>query len=779
MSKSKLFVATLLTLALSSAAFAGGPLIVDPKTKSAYHYDTTTPVPVYYDLGNLGTVTNYNTNPPSQVVFDNATGAHLVQKGYIDWSSIPTSSLRATVEGDFSLKGLPNITAANVNLIIGTSNGRGIYVIFDEDGSIMQNFFGAPDGVLGISSPQFSITGTTIITESFVVLNGSSIDPTDPHAMNFQGVGTHEFGHSLGMAHTQVNGGAYFYSQYTGQGVGPRSCTSLPYSTNLTSADIETMYPYINPNVGGTGLAQANLHTSDTLSSFSDLYPGTGWPNSFGTITGKVYDLDGKTQLTGVNVIARNLADPFADSTSAITGQITQGQLGPDGTFTLHGLKPDSQYVLYVDALTFGGFSTPPLWFLPGPEKFWNGSNTSFSPCSYQAISAGAAKKTTANVTFSVMPGAPVLHQLGYAAFVNGLSGDGSVAVGDYGRGGPIFQWSAKTGIVSMNIASTGGNVSISRNGHYISGNLLDVNSDTDLGAYRWDAKNDWVRVRPRGSCGTDTNSSFAVSDDGSVFGYTFNTCTDYKAFRWIPNTAIGSVEFPSSFKHSDGKWANSRVDQVSADGSVAVGWQEAEWGGWLGTVWHNGRPELITDSNGDAVGEAFTVSGDGSTIGGMLFDGQMPGDGSGWRRSAAPGSSLEYVPGFPGVSETKPYAMNSDGKVMVGYSGNQWFDFVPTGPFLWTPQLGTVPLDDFVKHQGTALEQWYTLYSPSAVSDEGGVIAGVGLGYQFYGGWVLDIHKVFVCHANGSGKPQTISVAFPKAFDQHLAEGDTPGRCP
>jgi len=122
---------------------------------------------------------------------------------------------------------------------------------------------------------------------------------------------------------------------------------------------------------------------------------------------------------------------------------------------------------------------------------------------------------------------------------------------------------------------------------------------------------------------------------------------------------------------------------------------------------------------------------------------------------------------------------MNSDGKVMAGYSGNVFFDFVPTGPFLWTPQLGTVPLDDFVKHQGTAMEQWYTLYSPSAVSDDGGVITGVGLGFQFYGGWVLDMHKVFVCHAAPGGNPQTIRVDFPKAFDQHLADGDTPGRCP
>ena len=70
------------------------------------------------------------------------------------------------------------------------------------------------------------------------------------------------------------------------------------------------MYPYINPYVGGTGMAQANLHTTDTLASFSDLYPGPGWPSSYGTITGKMYDIDGKTELTGVNVIARNIADP-------------------------------------------------------------------------------------------------------------------------------------------------------------------------------------------------------------------------------------------------------------------------------------------------------------------------------------------------------------------------------------------------------------------------------------------------------------------------------------
>src|SRR5664279_5090318 len=156
---------------LTSAAFAGGPLLVDPATKSAYHYDASQPIPVYYDLGNLGVVPDYSTNPPTMVTFDNTVGKNLVTKGFGDWAGIKTASFRAKVVGDFSKIGLPDIDSTNVTSIIGTSNGRGIYVIFDADGSIMQNFFGVGNNVLGISSPQSSITGTTIITESWTVLN--------------------------------------------------------------------------------------------------------------------------------------------------------------------------------------------------------------------------------------------------------------------------------------------------------------------------------------------------------------------------------------------------------------------------------------------------------------------------------------------------------------------------------------------------------------------------------------------------------------------------------
>jgi hypothetical protein len=768
-----LLVASLTLLA--SVAFAGGPLIVDPKTRTAYTYGPGT-VPVYYDLGNLGVVYDANQN---QVIFDNTVGKALVQNGFTSWSTLPTSSFRAGVIGDFSLLGLPNIDSTNITEIIGGPERYGIYVVFDEDGSIMQDFFGAPPSVLGISSPQYS-DGTTI-TMSWTVLNGSAIDPADPNAQNFQGVATHEFGHALGMAHTQTNGAAYFYYD----NVGPGTCANLPYASNMSKDDIETMYPYINPSVGGTGLAQANVHTLDDVSSFSDLYPGPGWPNSYGTITGKVTDPTG-AELTGVNIIARNLSDPYAGATSTISGEWTQGQLGPDGSFTLHGLKPGAQYVFYVDAIVAGGFPTPPQWFLPGPERFWSAApsvSTSFDSCRYTTITAMAGKQVKASVPLLHKPGTPMLYILGYGTGVSGLTADGNTAIGNYGRGGPIFTWTAKTGVQLLpNVYSEGNMTAISPNGQFIADDLLDPSTGNATGAWRWDASNGWVQVSKLGICDGYSASSFAVANEGSVFGYVYddNSCNNYHAFRWNPGNGI--TVLPSATQKPDGSPANSRIDQVSADGTVAVGWEEANWGGWNAALWTGvsaggATPHTVTDVNGDPMNEAYTVSGDGSTFAGAAYEGQYPYDGSGWRRLVA-GGDLEYFPGIPGgVSITRPYGLSRDGSVMVGFSGDQWWDWV-YGPFVWTKQLGTANLDDFVKLMGGDLLGLPTLWTPNAVSADGSTIGGWSYGNLGYTGWVLQIKSAYVCHASGGGKFQTMSVKFPADFNQHLADGDTAGPC-
>ena len=60
---------------------------------------------------------------------------------------------------------------------------------------------------------------------------------------------------------------------------------------------------------------------------------------------------------------------------------------------------------------------------------------------------------------------------------------------------------------------------------------------------------------------------------------------------------------------------------------------------------------------------------------------------------------------------------------------------------------MGTMNLDDFVRGQGTAMEQWYSLWEPASVSNDGRTIAGWGYGFLGPAGWVLRIDTAFVCH--------------------------------
>jgi hypothetical protein len=119
----------------------------------------------------------------------------------------------------------------------------------------------------------------------------------------------------------------------------------------------------------------------------------------------------------------------------------------------------------------------------------------------------------------------------------------------------------------------------------------------------------------------------------------------------------------------------------------------------------------------------------------------------------------------------------------MVGFSGNPFLSLNPA-PFIWTRQLGTMNLDEFVRGQGTAMEQWSSLWEPTSVSDDGRSIAGWGYGFLGPAGWVLRIDRAFVCHqvtsTQGEKRPagQTLSVEFPAEFNEHLARGDSVGHC-
>jgi len=356
-------------------ARAGGPLFLQ-SPGVAYTWGGSPPAAsITPDTGSLG-------------ILDPATALSNLLAAAAAWEDIPSSSITLpnagpdnTITGpegpgDFAVTNFMNFTDLSCESLTGISpmifdsedadaNGNGD--IFDE--------LGIDSSVLGFATPR-CISGTDIL-EGVAVFNGPTVDPNDTTGENFRGVMTHELGHFLNFGHSVVNGQALIALFLGG------SDALSPDGTPLApqAADIETMFPSLV--VAGKELATPH---QDDIAIASTLYPDPNVPlSNFGTITGRL--LDAFSPRTGGQIIARNMANPFQDAVSAISGDFLQADTPGDplrGTFTLNMLTPGAMYSLEVRDTVDGGFSTPvfvapggsattSLGPLPGPEEFYSG----------------------------------------------------------------------------------------------------------------------------------------------------------------------------------------------------------------------------------------------------------------------------------------------------------------------------------------------------------------------------------------------------------------------
>ena len=130
------------------------------------------------------------------------------------------------------------------------------------------------------------------------------------------------------------------------------------------------MYPFLFINGG-----QATPHADD-IAIFSALYPEPTFRGDHGDDHRDASSAERHDALTGVNVIARNIANPYDDAVSAISSDFTDN-FAPGspfvGVYTLRGLTPGpATRSTSTRDPRLGGFSTPPRP-LPGPEEFYNG----------------------------------------------------------------------------------------------------------------------------------------------------------------------------------------------------------------------------------------------------------------------------------------------------------------------------------------------------------------------------------------------------------------------
>ena len=808
---------------VAATAHAAGVLETNdkPGDPQPLRWDTRAPIPVYTDLG----VFTYDFDGTTPFI-TNARANEIVKFALGQWSKVQSSTLRAQVVGNFM--NVPSIgadiTGSNADKVYGVFNGGGMHVVYDTDGSILENFFGVPrDAVLGIAFPEWSEDRdgdgyAETITEATILLNGYAVNVNDPQGNQFAGVATHEIGHAFNLSHSQVNGQMAYFSYPGDYALYPGVPGCVAPKHHFMSGDwggdpmpmalVETMFPFIDTN-SYAGTEMSTVDRPDDIAAISNLYPTAAYRAHTGSISGVLRLKDGRTPFSGINIIARNVNNPLGDAVSAMTGDQTQGKVGPDGRFTISNLQPGQHYLVYTEEIVAGGYPTQPR-ALVSEAEYWNVAESanpiSDPPCGATPIVAQANGTQTADLVFNGYKKGVQYTLIADAQLVD-LSKKGKRASGIVGT--TQFIWDAERGfeVLPATMLATWG--SMTGNGR-----TLLVNTDTNRNglnsAALWSTNGKVIELGSLDGdrCGMDSNVGVSSSTGLAVddFGRTAvglahidtdgdGSCQDGRLgeilpFIWTEKRGMRRLDTTGhDFKTDD--WL--RAHAVSGDGSVVLGMTNSNHA----TAWiDEGRLIDLYKRFGGV--NAYAASFDGTRVAFDTLDQQYRALGIRlWNpKQAGPGltpltaiGSLRWCIDMPlldfngdqcaaydaatvqrlyGLVPMQVNDMSDDGKVLIGRAGTFWNGF--TGA-MWIEGIGWIKLNDFFRKQGVVEAYRHGLDNPMSISAAGNEMIGGIAGAPVT--WHVDLHKVFVCD-NGRSTP----VSFPEQAVDKVRAGARLGRC-
>jgi hypothetical protein len=338
-------VALALAVLAVIAARAGGPLYVGgPGMAEGVPFVwKINPLTFWTDQGNLGSLNNSAANI-------------VVQQAFQAWQP-PTSGLTFGPAGQLSTDiqtGAQYLSLENdldncsVSLPPGSLAKERSIIYDDRYGSILQDLGYDPSSTLGFATALcFTTDGVNNnFNRGLALINGKFASNTTL----VKAVMIHEFGHMIGLDHSQIN-----LDCLTG------TCSSAELD------GLPTMFPVL---LQGAEVAMSTLATDD-IAAISALYPEATFPTSTGRITGHVLFSDGQTPAQGFNVIARRVGDPLVTAVSSVSGYLFTADAGNPiypwpgsdfgsrdpaliGYYDLPGL-PDGSYTVEVEAINNSG----------------------------------------------------------------------------------------------------------------------------------------------------------------------------------------------------------------------------------------------------------------------------------------------------------------------------------------------------------------------------------------------------------------------------------------
>jgi hypothetical protein len=390
-------VAGALSLAAATSAHAGGPLA-----------NCEDGVPYLWPGGGANIV--WNPDQGDLGPLDKISADQLVDESFGQWQAIASSTISYVQGADLSI----NVDETNFGPFLEPTEPDGLSaIVYDDTGEIFDLIFGPDSGVLGFAGPEWVDPSNCTILEGLSFLNGPTFDPVDIN-VGFS-IMVHEFGHFSNLAHSQTNGGILLglaLGEPQASGPDPFDTFGAPTVDDFANQElVDTMYPFFFGGEFGT-----ESPALDDIAIISRLYPEADYLTTTAALAGTIFGTNGTTRVSGVNVIARNIDNPFLDAVSALSGDFTD-ELDPElsdvvGTYRFTGLTPGAEYAVFVDEILQGGFSTPPVQPLPGAEEFHSGAGESDSdpPDTFVAVSAAAGATTSGvDVIFNIpLPGAPL-----------------------------------------------------------------------------------------------------------------------------------------------------------------------------------------------------------------------------------------------------------------------------------------------------------------------------------------------------------------------------------